>query len=188
MDRQAVLSRLFDAAPLVLCLLYAMLGVAGLAHSGASPPILALTALLGAALLALSAIDLRTLRLPDAITLPLTAAGPPLAWAFGWGDPLWHAASAAAGYFLLFGIAWGYETLRGRAGLGLGDAKLLAAAGGWLGLQSLPSVLLWATSSALLLVLIAVLLRHPVTGASRIPFGPFLALGFWLVWLFGPLA
>jgi leader peptidase (prepilin peptidase)/N-methyltransferase len=188
MDRDAPFSRLPDAAPVALGILYVSLGVAGFAHSGASLAIMALSALLGAALVVLSVIDLRTFRLPDAITLPLAAAGPFLAWAFGWGEPLWHLGSAAAGYLLLYGIAWGYAALRGRAGLGLGDAKLLAAAGGWLGLEGLPSVLLWATGTAMLLVLVAVLLRQPVSGSTRIPFGPFLALGFWLVWLFGPLA
>jgi leader peptidase (prepilin peptidase)/N-methyltransferase len=187
-DGPARLFRLLDAAPIALCILYALLGVAGLASSGAPYTIIALSAALGGVLLVLSVIDLRTYRLPDALTLPLAAAGPPLAWANGWGEPLWHIISAIAGYLLLYGVAQLYAKLRGRAGLGLGDAKLLAAAGSWLGLEGLPTVLLWATSSALLAVLAAALLRHPITASTRIPFGPFLALGFWLVWLFGPLA
>jgi leader peptidase (prepilin peptidase)/N-methyltransferase len=188
MSGQAAYRRLLAAAPLLLCLLYAALGLTALSRSAASLSIIALSALLGAALLVLSVIDLRTMRLPDVITIPLAATGPLFAWGVGWGDPLWHLASAAAGYLLLYGLARAYAAVRGRAGLGLGDAKLLAAAGGWLGVQGLPTVLLWATGTALLLVLIAVLLRQPFTGSTRIPFGPFLALGFWLVWLFGPVA
>jgi leader peptidase (prepilin peptidase) / N-methyltransferase len=178
---------LIDAAPLALCFTYAALGVAGLAHGPASPPIIALSAVLGSALLLLSTIDLRTLRLPDRITLPLTFVGPLLAYGFGWGGLLWHVASAAAGYVVLVAFAYAYAALRGRDGLGRGDAKLFAAAGGWLGMECLPSVLLWATGIALAMVMFAALLRLPISGTSKIPFGPFLALGFWLVWLFGPL-
>jgi leader peptidase (prepilin peptidase)/N-methyltransferase len=188
LNRAAHLSRLVAAAPLLLCVVYVALGGVGLSWIGASPVVVGLSVPLGATLLWLSAIDMRTMRLPDAITLPLAVAGPLLAWAFDWRDPLWHTASAAAAYLFLSGFARAYAVLRGRVGLGLGDAKLFAAAGGWLGLGGLPSVLLWATATALLLVLIAVLLRQPLSGASRIPFGPFLALGFWLVWLFGPVA
>jgi leader peptidase (prepilin peptidase)/N-methyltransferase len=101
------------------------------------------------------------------------------------GGVVWRIASAAAGFAALFAVAWGYRALRGRAGLGLGDAKLLAAAGAWLGMEALPSVMLWACGSALLAVLIAAAFRLPVEGATRIPFGPFLALGFWIVWLYG---
>jgi leader peptidase (prepilin peptidase)/N-methyltransferase len=126
------------AAPLVLGVIYIALGGAGLVRSNASPAMLGASVLLGAVLLWLSVIDMRTMRLPDAITLPLTAAGPLVTWTFGWGDPLWHLTSAVAGYLLLFGFGRAYAALRGRAGLGLGDAKLFAAAGGWLGLEALP--------------------------------------------------
>ena len=80
-----------------------------------------------------------------------------------------------------------YERLRSRPGLGLGDAKLLAAAGAWLGLEALPSVLLVATGTALFCVGMAVLLGKRITATSRIPFGPFLATAFWIVWLYGPM-
>ena len=71
--------------------------------------------------------------------------------------------------------------------MGLGDAKLLAASGAWLGAGALPTVLLWATGSALVCVLVASRRNPALTGASRLPFGPFLAFGIWLVWLYGPL-
>jgi leader peptidase (prepilin peptidase)/N-methyltransferase len=164
-------------------------GLAAIVFSGgAEPAVLLASALLGAALVALSVIDLRHMRLPDAITLPLAAAGVALAFALRWPEPVWHIAAAAAGYALLAGLAHGYRAIRGRAGLGLGDAKLFAAAGAWLGPLGLPSALLWACGTALLALALWRARGRPLTGSTRIPFGPFLAIGIWLVWLLGPLA
>jgi len=147
--------------------------------------------MLAAVLAACSAIDVHSYRLPDVLTLPLTALGLLVSSATGAAPLWWSAASAAAGFLLLGGLAWGYQRVRGRAGLGLGDAKLLAASGAWLGAGALPTVLLWATGSALVCVLLAQLHASrrsaSLTGASRLPFGPFLAFGTWLVWLYGPL-
>jgi leader peptidase (prepilin peptidase) / N-methyltransferase len=172
--------------PLLLAAVYALLAIPAL-YDVQIPVVILITCLLGAALIALSAIDIATMRLPDAITLPLALSGIVLAWIFGWDGPVWRIASAAAGYGALFAIAYGYRALRGRAGLGLGDAKLFAAAGGWLGMGGLPSVMLWACGVALLGVVLALAFRRPVTASTRFPFGPFLAFGFWMVWLYGPL-
>jgi leader peptidase (prepilin peptidase)/N-methyltransferase len=172
--------------PLLLAAAYVLLAIPAL-HDVGIPLILVITGLLGIALIALSASDIATMRLPDAITLPLIPAGIALAWIMGWDNPAWRAASAVIGYGVLFAIARGYLALRGRAGLGMGDAKLFAAAGAWLGLGALPSVMLWACGTALAAVLLAVAFRRPITGTTRFPFGPFLALGFWMVWLYGSL-
>jgi leader peptidase (prepilin peptidase)/N-methyltransferase len=99
----------------------------------------------------------------------------------------WSVVSAGIAFLLLAGVGWAYRYVRGRAGLGLGDAKLLAASGAWLGAGALPTVLLWATGSALVWVLAAARRNAELSGASRLPFGPFLAFGTWLVWLYGPL-
>ncbi|HEY7598699.1 MAG TPA: A24 family peptidase, partial [Candidatus Limnocylindrales bacterium] len=142
---------------------------------------------LGWTLLTLAAIDWREFVLPDMLTLPLIPSGLALAWAI---DPglLWgHALGALAGFASLALIAGVYRRVRGREGLGLGDAKLLAAAGAWLGWQGLPSVLLIAAVSALALALATALGGGKLAWTSRIAFGPHLALGFWLVWLYGPL-
>ncbi len=167
--------------------LYALLALPAAINVGLPLPVLAMSLLLAGALIALSVIDIATLRLPDAITLPLTVAGPLIAWATGWDEPLWRILSAAVGFLALFAVAEGYRALRGPAGLGLGDAKLFAAAGGWLGMGALPSVLMWGCGIALAGVVLAMAFRRKVTAATRIPFGPFLACGFWLVWLYGPL-
>jgi leader peptidase (prepilin peptidase)/N-methyltransferase len=167
--------------------LYVLLALPAILDAGLPLPVLLISGLLAAALIALSVIDLATMRLPDVITVPLIVAGPVLAWVFGWDDLLWGLVSAAAGFAALFFVAEGYRALRGRPGLGLGDAKLFAAAGAWLGIGGLPSVLLWGCGIALATVLLALAFRRKIEGSTRIPFGPFLALGFWMVWLYGPL-
>jgi leader peptidase (prepilin peptidase)/N-methyltransferase len=148
---------------------------------------MAASIVLAVALAALSAIDLQSHRLPDVLTLPLIAAGLLVSLWIGGVPAWWPLLSAALGFLLLAGIAFVYQHLRGRAGLGLGDAKLVAAAGAWLGAGALPTVLLWATGAALVCVLITFLRDPSLTRESRIPFGPFLGFGTWLVWLYGPL-
>lgn len=140
-------------------------------------------AILAAGLIAGSVIDLRTLRLPDWITLPLAGAGVVAAHVLAWDDGLQRLLAAVAGFLMLASVRVIYFRLRARHGLGLGDAKLMAAAGAWTGLAALPSVLLWACALALLAVAAS---GRQVTSATAIPFGPFLAAGTWLVWLYGP--
>jgi leader peptidase (prepilin peptidase)/N-methyltransferase len=167
--------------------LYALLGAPFLIQEGFEPEGLLLSMLLAIFLASLSAIDLRDYRLPDVLTLPLTALGliaTPLVLE---ASPWWQAASAAIGFALLATAAVLYAKLRGEPGLGLGDAKLLAASGAWLGAEALPSVLLWACGSAILGLLLRGWRSGSLSGKSRVPFGPFLAFGTWLVWLYGPL-
>jgi leader peptidase (prepilin peptidase)/N-methyltransferase len=142
---------------------------------------------LGWTLLALAAIDLRHYLLPDALTLPLIAAGLAMAWLIEparLGD---HALGAAAGFIGFAVIAWSYRRLRGREGLGRGDAKLLGAGGAWLGWQALPSVVALAAVVALAVALAGALLGAKLGTTTKIAFGPYLALAIWLVWLYGPL-
>ena len=90
---------------------------------------------------------------------------------------------AALGWLVFASVAAGYRALRGREGLGGGDAKLLAAAGAWLGWQALPQVMLLGAVAALVG---AGVLRLARDGA-RLAFGPWLALAIWLVWLYGDI-
>ena len=166
---------------------YALLAAPALIWFMPPPAHLAATALLGAALAALSAIDIESYRLPDYLTLPLAAAGLLLSVLLGWDEPWLRMSGAILGYGALYLIAALYERLRGQPGLGLGDAKLFAASGAWLGLEGLPSVLLIASVTALALAGIAAAAGRNVAATTRIAFGPFLALGTWLVWLYGPL-
>lgn len=144
---------------------------------------------LALALLALAWSDIRRFLLPDAITLPLIAAGlAATAWVNQERLPD-HLIGAAAGYAVFEAIAWAYRRYRGRDGLGGGDSKLLAAAGAWLGWQALPHVIFVGAASALFAtVLLSMLRRAPLSATDRIPFGAYLCLGVWTAWVFGPIA
>ncbi len=150
-------------------------------------PSAALTALLGWQLLLIAVVDAEHFWLPDALTLPLLATGLIAAAVLPTGGLLHSAIGAAAGFLGLWLLATGYRHLRRRDGLGGGDPILLAAGGAWVAWIGLPSVLLWASVSALSLVAGRLALGRKVSGQDRLPFGPFLAIGIWLTWLFGPL-
>ncbi len=141
-----------------------------------------LSILLGWWLLALSAIDFREYLLPDSMTYPLIAIGLTLSLIRDPQSMPDHLIGAVVGYLIFYGIAWAYRRLRGRDGLGMGDAKLFAAAGAWLTWEGLSPVLMVASLGGLAY---ALLMRSPQKlGATQaIAFGPFLALGFWIVWL-----
>lgn len=151
-------------------------------------PIIVLTGTVALAwvLLGLALIDLAVFRLPDVATIGLMAAGLSLS-AIGLTGPIVeHALGALAGVVLLGAIAWGYRRLRGVDGLGLGDAKLLGAAGAWVGLAGLPTVILMGAMAGLAHGLVVARLNG--TGArTAVPWGPGLALAFWVTWLYGPL-
>ncbi len=139
---------------------------------------------LGWTLLAAAWIDARTMLLPDVLTLPLLLAGLVVTAWFSPDDLADHALAAALGYLLLFVTARVYRGLRGRDGLGEGDAKLLGALGAWLGLGALPFVLVLAACSGLAAAGAGALAGKRVTAATAIPFGPFLAFAGWLLWLY----
>ena len=143
-------------------------------------------AVLASVLIALTVIDIRSFRLPDALTLPLTALGIGLAHGLGWASWADRAFAAAVGFLLLFVARGVYYRVRGRHGLGLGDAKLFAAAGAWTGLEGLAGVLLSGCILALMCVGGLAMTGRQVSARVALPFGPFLAAGIWLVWLYGP--
>ena len=142
---------------------------------------------LGWTLLTLAAIDLRHYLLPDRLTLPLIPAGLATAYLIDPAKLPLHAIGAAAGFIAFAAIAWAYRRLRGRAGLGLGDGKLLAAAGAWLGWPALPGLVAVAAALALAVALARAVTGERLAAATRVAFGPYLALALWLFWLYGPL-
>ncbi len=134
---------------------------------------------LGLILLVAALIDWRRMILPDWITLPLIPLG--CAMAAMQEPPLTdRLIGAVAGFAVFAGIAELYRRLRGHDGLGMGDAKLLAAAGAWVGWRDLPLVVLGGAVTALAWALAT--RRDP---ERPLPFGPFLAATFWLVWRLG---
>jgi leader peptidase (prepilin peptidase)/N-methyltransferase len=141
---------------------------------------------LGWTLLTLAVIDWRHFLLPDALTLPLIPAGLAVAWAIDPALLVPHAVGALAGFAAFAAIAALYRRLRRREGLGLGGAKLLAAAGAQLGWQALPGLVVVAALGALAVALARALTGDRVSATTQIAFGGYLALAFWLVWLLGP--
>jgi leader peptidase (prepilin peptidase)/N-methyltransferase len=141
--------------------------------------------LLGWILLALGWIDWEHMRLPDSLTLPLLLVGLAATWALEPDALTDHAIAAVAGYAAFRLLEFGYRALRGRDGLGQGDAKLAAAAGGWAGLAALPIIVFGAALMGLCIALAAQLRGQRVGPATALPFGPALALALWVVWLYG---
>jgi leader peptidase (prepilin peptidase)/N-methyltransferase len=146
-----------------------------------SPPgAILIDCILGWTLVALAWIDTRTYTLPDVLTLPLIAAGIGQAWFLG-GGVRGAIIGAVAGFGILFLLQRLYRAVRHREGIGLGDAKLLAVAGAWLGPGGLPYVLLAASVLALIAAGIGHLFGVKIQRDTAIPFGPFLALGIWVI-------
>lgn len=144
--------------------------------------------ILGWGLLTLAAIDWRQLWLPDILTIPLALVGLLMALWLGLDAFVDHAIGAIAGLAFLGLIGWVYRRIRGRDGLGLGDAKLLAASGAWVAWQGLPTVVLFGAALGLAQAFIMAAMGRPVHAATKLPFGTHLCLATWVVWLYGPLA
>lgn len=145
------------------------------------------TAALGWWLLLLSVIDAEHQWLPDLLTLPLGLAG--LAVTAIWLPERVtdHLIGAVVGFGALWLIGATYRRIRGRHGLGGGDSRLLGAAGAWVGWAALPSVLLWASLTGLVTAAGLALVGRRLKWEDALPFGPFLAFGLWISWLYGPL-
>ncbi|MFN3945440.1 MAG: prepilin peptidase [Allosphingosinicella sp.] len=140
-------------------------------------------ALLGWWLLLIALLDLQYQWLPDRLTLPLVPLGLAAAWA-GLGPPLLDAAiGAAAGYTVLWLIAFLYRRLRGREGMGGGDPKLFAAIGAFLGWQQLPLVMVGAGLLGLFALLLMRARGKAVSRLDRLPLGTLMAIAAWPVWL-----
>jgi leader peptidase (prepilin peptidase)/N-methyltransferase len=146
-----------------------------------------LTGLLGWQLLLLAVVDGENFWLPDILTWPLAVSGLLAAIILpdrGFVDAV---IGAVAGFATLWLLGFAYRKTRGRQGLGGGDPFMLAGAGAWVGWIGLPSVLLWAALGGLSLVIARAVTGRKVTGADRLPFGVFLAIGTWLTWMLGPI-
>ncbi len=115
--------------------------------------------------------------IPDAISLPMIAVFPMIAYV----HPELTLYSAFLGVLIgggtIYAIAWIYYLLRKREGIGMGDAKLLAAIGGWLGYESLLPTVLFASIVGSFVGIGLILKNRNTNLQTEIPFGPFLALG-----------
>lgn len=124
------------------------------------------------ALLAVFFIDLEHRIIPDEISLGGTVLGLGLSfWRIGFGPAL---IGAAVGAVALYSIGWIYQRIRGRPGMGLGDVKLAAMLGAFLGLPGLVLTVLFASLLGSVVGVGLILLRRAQV-ATALPFGSFLA-------------
>lgn len=136
-------------------------------------------ALSGWMLVALIALDADHHWLPDALTGPLAGLG----LMFGAGPFADRLIGFAAGGGLLLALALAYRHFRRREGLGMGDVKLTAALGAWLGWQQLPLLLLAASVIGLLLVAVRRLRGETIAADTVLPLGACLAMAAFPLWL-----
>jgi leader peptidase (prepilin peptidase) / N-methyltransferase len=139
-------------------------------------PTAAFAALFCAALIALAAIDVEHFLLPDRITLPGIALGLAVQPLLSWGRFPGAIQGALFGAGLLLLMAGLWELLRGVEGMGLGDVKMLAMIGAFLGVHGVVVTLVFA-SLAGSIVGVTLLARGAIELQGKLPFGLFLAAG-----------
>jgi leader peptidase (prepilin peptidase)/N-methyltransferase len=129
---------------------------------------------LAAILIALFFIDLEHQLLPDALTLPGIAVGI-VASLFAPPGVVASLAGAALGAAILLFIRWLWKRATGVDGMGLGDVKMLAMIGAFLGWQEVWLVLFVSSlAGAIAGITIATVGRGSMK--SKLPFGTFLAV------------
>ncbi len=131
--------------------------------------------LLGCALIVLFAIDLEHHLLPNVITLPGIAVG--FAFSF-FAGPGWLSSllGILVGGGLLFAVAEAYYRWRHVEGLGMGDVKMLAMVGAFLGWPATLMTLTMGSIAGSAIGLLVIALRRGDMKYA-LPFGTFLALG-----------
>ncbi len=148
--------------------------------------------LLSALLIGLAFSDLEERILPDEFTLGGAAAGiflslvVPLNWGFGhlffpsaWGAVRLSLAESLLGALLASGmlwfIGWLYEKIRNREGLGLGDVKMIAMIGAFLGLHGALQTIIFGSVLGSVIGLAYIKITGRDYSTYELPFGTFLA-------------
>ena len=136
-------------------------------------------------LVVISFIDLDHKIIPDVLSLPGILIGL-AASIFGFTKTGWSGAliGIIGGGGFLYLVAVGYEKFTGREGMGGGDIKLLAMIGAWMGWMALPFIVFISSLTGSLMGGGALILSKRGY-RTRIPFGPFLALGALIYFFFG---
>lgn len=140
--------------------------------------------ILCSSLVVITFIDFDHQIIPDVISLPGIAVG--FAFSFflpwlGWKDSL-IGLLAGGGSLLL--VAYGYQLLTGKDGMGGGDVKLLAMLGAFLGWRSILFII-FSASLVGSVIGVGLMLARGRDSKLPIPFGPFLALGAILYIFYG---
>jgi leader peptidase (prepilin peptidase)/N-methyltransferase len=136
------------------------------------------------AMVVITFIDLEHQIIPDVITLPGIVAG--FLFSFfipqlGWQNSL---LGIVAGGGSLLVVAYGYELLTRKEGMGGGDIKLLAMMGAFFGWKAV-FFIIFVSSLIGSVIGITVMVIQKKDSKLAIPFGPFLALGAILYIFFG---
>jgi len=138
-----------------------------------------------AALLVITFIDLDHRIIPDVITLP----GIPVGLVAGFGPGLVAPAESLIGILAgggsLFLVAWGYQLITQREGMGGGDIKLLAMVGAFVGWKGVLFTIFVASLTGTLAGM-ALICRRRGDMKLAVPFGPFLAVGAIAYLFIGP--
>ena len=137
-------------------------------------------AILTSVLIVCSVIDFRLMIIPDVISLPMIGLAPVVVYLHPELDWFSALAGILAGGGSLYVVAWTYWLIKRSAGLGMGDVKLLAFIGGWMGYQAIfPTILVGSILGAVCGV--GLMVRSSTFSLkSALPFGPFLGVGAWL--------
>ena len=80
------------------------------------------------------------------------------------------------GYSIIWLIIYFYKKIRKKEGMGLGDAKLMAAIGFWFGWISIP-IVIFISSFVALIFAVPSLIKKSLQMSSEIPFGPYIIIG-----------
>jgi leader peptidase (prepilin peptidase)/N-methyltransferase len=125
-------------------------------------------------LIVLFGTDYDTQRLPNVLTLPGLGVGLAFSLVAPPG-PFESAVGAALGAAILLAVRWTWKRATGVEGMGLGDVKMLAMIGAFLGWRQVWLVLFLASLAGALIGIVLTLARRR-SFQSRLPFGTFLAL------------
>lgn len=139
-----------------------------------------------AGLLALTLIDVDTMRVPDNVLIPTTVLTAALFAVAAWWEGWDHLVRAGIGGVAAFAVFLAIHKAVPH-GLGFGDVKLAFCCGmllGWHGLASVFLGLLAGVFLGAVVGLALIPLRRTAFGA-HLPFVPFMAAGAWLVALWG---
>lgn len=135
--------------------------------------------------IAITVIDLRHLLIPDLLSLSLLWVGLLVACRGVFVPADAAILGALAGYLSFWVVSRAGRAVYGRPAMGLGDVKLFAAGGAWVGADALPLVALTSCLLGSVVGLILMMLgRHG--RREPLPFGPFLLAGTLAVLIAGP--
>jgi leader peptidase (prepilin peptidase)/N-methyltransferase len=134
-------------------------------------------------LIALTLIDYDTQLLPDDITMPFLWVGLVINY-FGvitsFDNAFW---GACMGYMTLWTVFQLFKLITGKEGMGYGDFKMLAMLGAWLGVETVPLIIVLSSFAGAAIGGAMIMLGRDK--AKPIKFGPFLAVAGLVALLWG---